>query len=405
MQDEAIRFAGPYPAGRFSGRGIVMVAGGAWYFTCAWVSLTILRRVLGCSLPIQIWYLGPDEMSRQMAALLEPFGVECVDAFEVRRLHPVRRLGGWECKPYAILHSPFKQVILLDADNVPLVDPAMFLSGPEHRCTGAIFWPDIQGLAPESAIWEVCRVPFRDEPAFEAGQIVVDKERCWTALQLTMHLNERSDFYYQHVNGDKESFHMAWRMLEQPYSMPDFPVQQIAARSPYRNGYLPTVLQQHDFEGRATFQHRTGAKWSLLGENASIEGFEFEDLCLEALRDLRQRWNGRIASAAEAAGTLGEDLVRTRYLLYCRIGYDQRLLEFIPGGQIGHGKARCEQTWGIEQGESSAVLVIGGDGEETCRLHLDPDGIWRGRWLQHERMPVELIPPDRIKVDRTGRAE
>jgi hypothetical protein len=31
----------------------------------------------------------------------------------------------------------------------------------------------------------------------------------------------------------------------------------------------------------------------------------------------------------------------------------------------------------------------------TCRLQRDVDGVWRGRWLTHERMPVELIPQTR----------
>src|SRR3954451_9345490 len=104
-QDQAIRQASPYPEGRYAGRGIVMAAGGPRHFTNAWVTLNVLRRVLGCTLPVQLWYLGPGEMSEQMLDLLRPLDVECVDALEVRQRHPVRRLGGWELKPYAIIHS------------------------------------------------------------------------------------------------------------------------------------------------------------------------------------------------------------------------------------------------------------------------------------------------------------
>ena len=48
----------PYPADRFSGRGIVICAGGARLLTGAWVTINILRRTLGCTLPIQVWHLG-----------------------------------------------------------------------------------------------------------------------------------------------------------------------------------------------------------------------------------------------------------------------------------------------------------------------------------------------------------
>lgn len=104
---------------------------------------------------------------------------------------------GWELKSYAILHCPFKDVILLDADNVPLVDPAVLLSCAEYHATGAIFWPDLGNLGRDNPIWQICRVRYRDEPAWETGQIVIDKQRCWKALHLTQHLNDRSDFYYR----------------------------------------------------------------------------------------------------------------------------------------------------------------------------------------------------------------
>ena len=77
MQDEIIRAAMPYPEGRFEGRGIVVCAGGPRLFTCAWVGINMLRRVLGCTLPIQVWYLGPEEMDARMVALLGTLGVEC----------------------------------------------------------------------------------------------------------------------------------------------------------------------------------------------------------------------------------------------------------------------------------------------------------------------------------------
>ena len=48
-----------------------------------------------------------------MKTLVAPFGVECVDATRVRRKFPVRTLKGWELKSYSILHSPYREVLLL----------------------------------------------------------------------------------------------------------------------------------------------------------------------------------------------------------------------------------------------------------------------------------------------------
>ena len=83
---------------RYRGRGIVICGGGVRYFTNAWVCINMLRR-LGCRLPIQLWHLGAKEMDNQMKGLLIPLGVQCVDAFKVRREYPVRILHGWELKP------------------------------------------------------------------------------------------------------------------------------------------------------------------------------------------------------------------------------------------------------------------------------------------------------------------
>src|SRR5205814_2809554 len=91
-----------YP-GAFKGRGVVICGGGVKYFTTAWVCIKMLRK-LGCSLPIQLWHLGKAEMDKEMKLLLKPLRAECVDASVVRKQHPARRLGGWELKPYAILH-------------------------------------------------------------------------------------------------------------------------------------------------------------------------------------------------------------------------------------------------------------------------------------------------------------
>jgi hypothetical protein len=394
LQDEAISAVPPYPSERFAGAGIVILAGGARYYTNAWVCLTMLRQVLGCQLPIQVWYLGPHEMSPRMIELLQRFDVECVDATEVRRRNPTSAIGSWESKPYAILHSPFKDVIFLDADNVPLIDPATLLALPEYHTSGALFWPDLHNLGAEHPIWEICRVSYRDEPEFETGQMVIDKERCWQALHLTLHLNEHADFYYRHIRGDKETFHMAWRMLGQSYSMPAHRPRWAVGSISSGDPEFADALQQHDFDGRVVFQHRTGAKWTAWGKNFRVPGFTHEATCLEALRELRQLWDGQVdlSPAASSATDLEAELLQSRYFLYRRLGSDERVLELLPGQRVGDGGTRWEQGWRVEREQGRSTLVISGHAGVTCRLLQDSDGVWRGRWLHQEQMPVELGP-------------
>jgi hypothetical protein len=209
-----------------------------------------------------------------------------VDALEVRKAHPVRTLGGWELKPFAILHCSFQHVLLLDADNTCLVDPSFLFETDQYAQSGAIFWPDYRSLAPGRSIWHLCGVSFREEPEFETGQIVIDKKRCWKSLNLTMWMNENSDFFYQHIHGDKDTFHMAFRKLNAPYVMPSTPIHS-----------LQGVMCQHDFQARRIFQHRNSHKWSLFGENERIPDFFLEDLCLRFLDELRSKWDGSLESS------------------------------------------------------------------------------------------------------------
>jgi hypothetical protein len=273
----------PPPPEDFTGRGIVMCGGGARYFTNAWVCLRMLRR-LGCALPVQLWHLGRSEMDPAMRRLLAQLGVETVDALVVQRRRPVRRLGGWELKPYAILHSPFREVLLLDADNVPVRDPTFLFDAAPFRETGAMFWPD-RGRDPKSeTIWRSCGVPVPAEPEFESGQLLVDKARCWRALRLTLWFNEHSDFYYHHLYGDKDTFQVAFRTLGTSYALVPHPPR-----------VLPGRMNQHDFAGALLFQHRNHVKWSLMPHDQRLADFRFETECLADLKHLREVWDGRRA--------------------------------------------------------------------------------------------------------------
>jgi hypothetical protein len=367
----------PYP-GLYAGKGIVIAGGGPKYFPSAWVCINMLRRH-GCLLPIELWHLGSRELSADMLALVEPLGVVCVDAERIRELHLSRILNGWELKPYSVIHSRFREVLYLDADNVPVADPTYLFSTPEYLRHGAVFWPDFGRLASDREVWQLACVEYRDEPEFETGQMLIDKQRCWGPLQLAMWMNEHSDFWYHHIHGDKDTFHMAWRRLGQAYAMPERGIEA-----------LDGVMCQHDFSGVRIFQHRNLAKWLLHG-NRRISGFMLEDECLGLIEDLRRRWS----IVDTLSGGLGSDALVSmqrfggkRYR-YVRVGHDVREIRLEHGGYISEGAAGCEAFWWAKSGE---MVIAGADGSITCTLRCTSAGIWEGQWLDNERMPVRLEP-------------
>ncbi|HVX81342.1 MAG TPA: hypothetical protein VHB23_08185, partial [Devosiaceae bacterium] len=125
------RWQPDFSAERFSGRGIVIAAGGATVFTNAYVLVSVLRDTLGCALPIEVWHLGAAEMSPSMAALLGELGATVVDAGPLVAETGASVRDGWQLKPFAMLHSRFAEVLLLDADQVPIRDPAICFEWPE----------------------------------------------------------------------------------------------------------------------------------------------------------------------------------------------------------------------------------------------------------------------------------
>ncbi len=53
------------------------------------------------------------------------------------------KLQRWEGKVFALLHSRFREVLLLDSDSLPLRDPAALFASPQYLRDGNLFWPDV----------------------------------------------------------------------------------------------------------------------------------------------------------------------------------------------------------------------------------------------------------------------
>lgn len=371
-----------FPTGRFDGRGIVICAGGARMFTCAWICIGMLRH-LGCTLPVEVWHLGPKELGAPMRGLLNEVGAEAIDAHEVAKRHAVRRLGGWELKSYALLNSRFSEVLLLDADNVPVGDPTGLFDSAEFRTTGAVFWPDVLRLSRSNPIWAIARLEARDCASFESGQILLDKSKCWQALSLAHWMNQHSEEFYRIVHGDKDTFLIAWLMLAQRHHLIQHQPKQ-----------LESTICQRGFDGTVLFQHRSGAKWVLHGINPAIEGFRLDSECFALLADLDRVWDGYVfnpPARSEKAKALERHLAGLRRFRYIRVSSDERTLELLTDHRLG-GAGGDEFYWYAVEADDGMELVLAGNGASSARLRLAADGTWRGRLVNSPGSPVELVP-------------
>ena len=261
-------------------RGIVICAANASERDGAWLTIKSLRR-LGCSLPIELWHLGGGTDYRGFGSLVTPLGVECVDAESVAKKAPSRQLGDRELKAYALVHSRFQQILLLQAGNVPVENPESLFASPQYRETGAIFWPHFRRSSKARVIWRSCGLLRPSGPEFETGQLVVDKARAWDALNLALWFNQQSDFYFPFLGGEHETFRLAFHRFQQSYGFVECPPER-----------LDGAFYQHDFSGRRLFQNRCERPSSLPPEFQPVPAALRCDESRGLLRELRAKSHG-----------------------------------------------------------------------------------------------------------------
>lgn len=282
---KALREDRDYPAERFKGRGLVFSVGGERLFIALWVNLCLLRRVLKCALPIEVWHFGENELTPAMQTLLKPFDVKIVDGESFASRLPRGRGRGFALKTLAIIHSNFQEVLFIDADNYAVRDPSFLFDTWPYRWAGACFWPDAWETNPKSAIWSILDLPFMEELEWESGQMVIDKRRTWRALNLLEHLAHHFPFYYQHVYGDKMLFYAAWKKLDQPYAMPKS-IPRLTTTP-----HMHVLVNQFDFQGKLLFQHRTSSDWTLSAEeNAKGPKSAHDEESRKFLDELLLKW-------------------------------------------------------------------------------------------------------------------
>lgn len=256
----------PY-RGSYNGRGIVICGGGIRYFTCAWVNIHLLRKK-GCTLPIELWYTG-DELTEEAEMILKPLDVACKNVKD----HTRQDISGYALKPFAILHSDFKEILYLDADNICTTDPTYLFDSEEYRSYGAIFWPDIWITDRSNPIWEITGSDDYQSIEQESGQILINKERCWRELNLCLFFNENSGDYYKMLWGDKDTFKFAWLALRSKYHMIATPVAYCGYNKISRSFFSKGVsLIQHDLAGSFLFIHRNLFKWDVTSEGEIVWG-------------------------------------------------------------------------------------------------------------------------------------
>ena len=226
--------------------GIVTSAGGT-YLPTFLVSLLLLRRT-GSTLPVELFMKDRTEYEPSICeTILPPLGARCLllsDMFAGQEsLLNIEDIEGFQIKSFAILFSSFEKLLWLDADCVPLHDPAVILYSEPFKSIGFVTWPDFWASSAAPVYFNISR---QLEPlstarqATEAGILLVSKKTHFSTLMLAAYYNYYGpDYYYILLDqgapgaGDKDTFlHAAAAVNETFYSVSE-PVVDLGNVSPW----------------------------------------------------------------------------------------------------------------------------------------------------------------------------
>lgn len=178
-------------------RGIIIPVGNDQMIYAVSLIAT-LKHVHRTELPIWVVYAGGDDLDPAKRSALRSIhpSVETVDILnffdeEYVGIHG----GGWAIKVFAILASPFQEVIIADADAVFVQNPEVMFDSPGYNETGTYFFRDREIFAGPGQVhdwWRSVmkgRVPSKQlassrwwtdmasREEMESGVVVFDKRR------------------------------------------------------------------------------------------------------------------------------------------------------------------------------------------------------------------------------------
>lgn len=217
----------------FEGKGIVTVAGGE-YFGPAIVGIKMLRQT-GSDLPVEAFLANWEEYEPALCEKILPdLNARCVVLTQLLEPPKEDEIGNaakdhqdlnfsithYQLKSLALLFSRFQEVLLLDSDSIPLVNPETLFSTEPFVSAGFVGWPDFWMGTESPVFYEIAglsefptNLPVTSS---ETGQLLVDKKKHVKTLLLATYYNVWGpDYFYPLLSqgalgqGDKNTFETA----------------------------------------------------------------------------------------------------------------------------------------------------------------------------------------------------
>lgn len=227
---------------RFTGRGIVILTGNHGSIYRTKVTLGQLTR-LKSKLPVEINFWGDGELNSTIRdEFLELYPNTFFNDLSGKHNalptnHDNIYFVNYQMKSASIVNSRFAEILFLDSDNIPVIDPELLFDSETYKEYGTVFWPDIARTRPNNPIWAITNTPCKvNEYEAESGQMLVNKMKYWYHLQLSMWFNNvQGSYYNSFLLGDKDLFRFAWHALKTEYGRPAKWVTSVGTNVPSRS--------------------------------------------------------------------------------------------------------------------------------------------------------------------------
>ncbi|KAF2157339.1 glycosyltransferase family 71 protein [Myriangium duriaei CBS 260.36] len=351
-----------------SGRGAAVLSGNENSFWRTKVMLGQLAR-LGSKLPVEIHYWKKELNDTSKGVLREIYpNLYFNDLSGKHNVIPTNNdntfFVNYQMKPAAIINSRFEEVLFMDSDNVPAIDPMLLFDSQVFREYGSVFWPDIARTRPQNPMWSITNTPCKmNEYENESGQLMVNKKKFFYHLQLAAWYNNiQGEYYNGFLLGDKDLFRFAWHALKTEYGRPSRWVTSVGTNVPSDPN---DPKSEHYYCGHTFAQHHPDTNGSI----AFYHGGLLKQIAPETLK-----WH-----IAERGGI---------YQTYKRIHNDEDPFAFTNVGIKFDGGGYLPQRWRPEKGKDLKMGFCTDyyDVQPRPLEELDPEfqyafRILRGYWI------------------------
>ena len=326
-QQEWKQYVGTIPtftSWRYSGSGIVMVAD-VGLLEASMVSIRMFRESRG-NTAIELWYrkglIDPVALkapldwlnikTREFEESIRATAVS-VDFDDIDR-HPDTRYA--KLKALALIHSSFKDVLLLDPDVIPIVPIDALFQHHTFQSSGCTLWPDYWKSSPANPIWDIIGSKAPASWEQDGSIMLVNKATLWREIHLMLHFS--TEYYMPFSNGGKDLLLHACRALGTTCDMIRKRPSPLGMMGDSSDSFCGFAMLQHGHSGEQLFvHHHLRSKEELfdidLGHTMSAP--DYGDGIVRAVRGgrLQRNWDPRPECVSlESAWPPGHELYSAR---------------------------------------------------------------------------------------------